>query len=79
MVQLKLHENSLLQAALVLLAIKNDGFVLPGEKEIEGTSLLMRIVKAVIFYILPLNQNILMNIASHITINLYLLNGLLSI
>uniref|UniRef100_A0A0E0GVT8 Uncharacterized protein n=1 Tax=Oryza nivara TaxID=4536 RepID=A0A0E0GVT8_ORYNI len=35
-----------LQAALVLLAIKNDGFVLPGEKEIEGTSLLMRIVKA---------------------------------
>uniref|UniRef100_A0A0E0D8Y5 Uncharacterized protein n=1 Tax=Oryza meridionalis TaxID=40149 RepID=A0A0E0D8Y5_9ORYZ len=35
-----------LQAALVLLAIKNDGFVLRGEKEIEGTSLLMRIVKA---------------------------------
>uniref|UniRef100_A0A0D9W0W0 Uncharacterized protein n=1 Tax=Leersia perrieri TaxID=77586 RepID=A0A0D9W0W0_9ORYZ len=34
-----------LQVALVFLAIKNDGFVLPGERETEGMSLFMRIVK----------------------------------
>lgn len=52
MVQLKLYDDSLLQVALVLLAIKNDGVIL-GEREIEGTtcleSLLLRIVKVVIF------------------------------